>query len=115
MLVAIATEFGADTAVVGWVPTLSFGGMLVGVFLLVPLGDRCDKRVLILWQFALLTIAQTVMAVAPSIWVLIDASFDTGVCSSLAQVMIAIVADVAQPNERGRAVGTQLSALFIGI
>ena len=115
MLVAIATEFRADTATAGWVPTLSFGGMLVGVILLVPLGDRCDKRVLILWQFAVLCIAQAVMAIAPSIWVLVAASFVTGVCSSLAQLMIATVADIARPDARGRAVGTQLSALFIGI
>ena len=115
MLVAIASEFGADTATAGWVPTLSFGGMLAGVILLVPLGDRFDKRALILWQFAVLSLAQAVMAIAPSIWVLVAASFVTGICSSLAQLMIAIVADAARPNERGRAVGTQLSALFIGI
>jgi predicted MFS family arabinose efflux permease len=115
MLVAIAAEFGADTAAAGWVPTLSFAGMLAGVVFLVPLGDRYDKRTLILLQFAVLGIAQAVMAIAPSIWVLVAASFVTGICSSLAQLMIAIVADIARPEERGRTVGTQLSALFIGI
>jgi predicted MFS family arabinose efflux permease len=115
MLVAIAGEFQVDAAAVGWVPTSSFSGMLAGIILLVPLGDRFDKRSLILWQFAVLSCAQAVMALAPSIWVLVVASFITGVCSSLAQLMIAIVADIARPNERGRAVGTQLSALFIGI
>jgi len=50
---------------------------------------------LILGQFAVLCAAQAVMACAPSIGVLIAASFITGVCSSLAQVMIAIVADIA--------------------
>ena len=115
MLVAIGAEFQADGATVGWVPTLSFAGMLVGVILLVPLGDRLNKRTLILCQFAVLTAAQAVMAAAPSIGVLVAASFVTGVCSSLAQVMIAIVADIARPEARGRAVGTQLSALFVGI
>jgi predicted MFS family arabinose efflux permease len=115
MLVAIAAEFQADMATAGWIPTLSFAGMLAGVILLVPLGDRLDKRTLILGQFAVLCAAQAVMACAPSIEVLVAASFITGVCSSLAQVMIAIVADIAHPNARGRAVGTQLSALFVGI
>jgi predicted MFS family arabinose efflux permease len=115
MLVAIATEFQADTATVGWVPTLSFAGMLVGIILLVPLGDRIDKRKLILCQLVVLSSAQAMMAAAPSIGVLIAASFLTGMCSSMAQVMIAIVADVAHPSERGKAVGTQLSALFVGI
>ena len=115
MLVAIATEFQADAATVGWVPTLSFAGMLVGTILLVPLGDRVDKRTLLLFQLAVLCVAQAVMATAPSIWVLVAASLITGACSSMAQVMIAIVADIARPTERGRAVGTQLSALFVGI
>ena len=115
MLVAIAAEFQVDAATAGWIPTLSFAGMLAGMILLVPLGDRLDKRSLILWQFSVLAIAQAVMALAPSVWVLVAASFVTGICSSLAQLMIAIVADIARPNERGRAVGTQLSALFVGI
>jgi predicted MFS family arabinose efflux permease len=115
MLVAIAIEYQVDAATLGWVPTSSFGGMLAGVSLLVPLGDRFDKRVLILSEFAVLTIAQAVMAVAPSIWVLVATSFVTGICSSMAQLMIAIVADIAHPKERGKAVGTQLTALFVGI
>ena len=115
MLVAIATAFQADAATVGWVPTLSFAGMLVGTILLVPLGDRVDKRSLLLCQLAVLGVAQAVMATASSIWVLVAASFITGACSSMAQLMIAIVADIARPAERGRAVGTQLSALFVGI
>ena len=31
MLAAIAAEFDADAATVGWIPTLSFGGMMVGM------------------------------------------------------------------------------------
>ena len=50
MLGAIAAEFGADSSAIGWVPTLTFGGFLVGIVLLVPLGDRVDKRRLILAQ-----------------------------------------------------------------
>jgi predicted MFS family arabinose efflux permease len=115
MLVSIAAEFQTDTATVGWVPTLSFGGMLAGIILLVPLGDRVDKRTLIIGQLVVLGLAQAVMACAPSIGVLIAASFITGVCSSMAQHMIAIVADIARPSERGKAVGTQLTALFVGI
>ena len=48
MLARIASEFQASPAAVGWIPTLSFGGMLVGVSLFVPLGDRVNKRWLII-------------------------------------------------------------------
>ena len=115
MLAVIAADLNAGAAAMGWVPTLSFGGMFVGVVLLVPLGDRMDKRKIILAKLVVLGAAQAVMALAPSIEVLAAASFVTGVCSSLAQSMVSIVAESARPNERGRAVGTYLTGLFVGI
>jgi predicted MFS family arabinose efflux permease len=115
MLAAIAADLHADAAAMGWVPTLSFGGMFLGVVLLVPLGDRFDKRRIILVKIVLLTIAQAVMALAPSIGVLAAASFVTGIVSSLAQSMVSIIAEAARPRERGRAVGTLMTALFLGI
>jgi predicted MFS family arabinose efflux permease len=115
MLAAIAADLDADAAAMGWVPTLSFAGMFVGIVLLVPLGDRIDKRRIILVKIVLLTAAQAVMALAPSIGVLAAASFVTGVVSSLAQSMVSIIAEAARPQERGRAVGTLMTALFLGI
>ena len=115
MLAAIAAEFQADAATTGWIPTCSFGGMLAGMLFLVPLGDRVDKRALVLSKIVVLTLAQALMAAAPSIAVLAAGSLVTGICSSLLQSFIAITAEIAHPNERGRALGTQLTALFSGI
>lgn len=115
MLAAIAAEFGADAAATGWIPTLSFGGMLVGIVLFVPLGDRIDKRRLVLSKIVVLLFAQATMAMAPSIAVLAACSLVTGMCSSLLQSFIAITAEIAHPERRGRAMGTQLTALFSGI
>ena len=115
MLAAIAADLQADAGQIGWVPTLSFGGMFVCIVLLVPLGDRIDKRRIILAKIVLLALAQATMAFAPSITVLAAASFVTGVSSSLVQSMVAIVAEAAKPHERGRAVGTLMTALFLGI
>ena len=115
MLAAIAADFRTDAATTGWIPTLSFGGLLLGIALFVPLGDRLDKRALVLSKIVVLTLAQASMAVAPSIAVLAAGSLVTGICSSLLQHFIAITAEVAQPNHRGRALGTQLTAMFSGI
>ena len=115
MLAAIAAEFQADAATTGWIPTLSFGGMLVGILFFVPLGDRIDKRRLVLCKIVVLTLAQALMAAAPSIAVLAAGSLVTGICSSLMQSFIAITAETAHPNHRGRAMGTQLMAMFSGI
>lgn len=114
-LALISAEFGADAATAGWIPTLSFGGMMVGIMFFVPLGDRVDKRKLVLCKLVVLTIAQAAMAAAPSIAVLAAGSFVTGVCTSLLQSFIAVVAEVAPPAQRGRALGTQLTAMFSGI
>ena len=115
MLATIANEFQASPAAVGWIPTLSFGGMLVGVALLVPLGDRINKRWLIIGMISVLSMAQALMAAAPSIAVLAAASLLTGICSSVGLVFISIVVEIAPPQHRGRAVGTQLTAMFTGI
>ena len=115
MLATIANEFQASPAAVGWIPTLSFGGMLVGIALLVPLGDRISKRWLIIGMIAMLSLAQGLMAAAPSIAVLAAASLLTGICAAVGLVFISIVVEIAPPQHRGRAVGTQLSAMFTGI
>jgi predicted MFS family arabinose efflux permease len=115
MLAAIAADFQADAAATGWIPTLSFGGMVIGTLFLVPLGDRYDKRRLILIQITALLLAQIVMASAPSLAVLAVASLVTGICSPLLQNFIAITAEIAPPEHRGRALGTQLTAMFSGI
>ena len=39
MLAAIAADFGTDAAATGWIPTASFGGMVIGMLFFVPLGD----------------------------------------------------------------------------
>jgi predicted MFS family arabinose efflux permease len=115
MLAAIAAEFQADAATTGWIPTLSFGGMMIGTLFLVPLGDRFDKRALVLGMIVVLLLAQAVMAAAPSIAALAVGSLITGICSPLLQNFIAITAEIAPPEQRGRAIGTQLTAMFCGI
>jgi predicted MFS family arabinose efflux permease len=115
MLEAIAADLDATRSQMGWIPTLSFGGMFVGMLLLVPLGDRVDRRPLILAKLGVLCLAQAGMAFAPSIHWLALGSFVTGVSSCLVQGMMAIVAGGAKPSERGRAVGTLFTGLFVGI
>lgn len=115
MLAAIASEFRADPATTGWIPTLSFGGMLIGIMFFVPLGDRLDHRLLVMVKITGLALAQALMAVANSIELLALGSLVTGITSSLAQSFIAITAATSHPDHRGRALGTQLMAMFCGI
>jgi predicted MFS family arabinose efflux permease len=115
MLGAIARDLGAGASAIGWVPTLTFGGFLAGIVLLVPLGDRFDKRRLILIQYFANMAALVAAAVAPGIASLAAAGFAIGVCSSYAQSIVPLAAELAPDNGRGRAVGTILTAIFLGI
>jgi len=115
MLATIADQFGVDAATAGWIPAASFAGMLIGIVFLVPLGDRIDKRRIILGKLVTLCIAQVAMGFAPNIAALALASLVSGVCSSLIQHMMAIITDLSRPSERGRNLGTLFTALFLGI
>jgi predicted MFS family arabinose efflux permease len=115
MLGAFAAEFQADAAAAGWVATLTFGGFLAGTIFLVPLGDRFDKRTVILAEFAVLIPALLAMAAAPSLPALALASFFVGVAAGFAQLVIPLAAELAPPEKRGRVMGAILACLFLGI
>jgi predicted MFS family arabinose efflux permease len=115
MLGAMARELGAGASSIGWVPTLTFGGFLVGIVFLVPLGDRLDKRRLILAQYFVNIALLLAAAAAPGLASLAAVSFLIGVCSCYAQSIVPLVAELAPDGARGRAVGTILTALFLGI
>jgi len=115
MLGRFAVEFAATPAAIGWIPTLSFAGFLTGIVFLVPLGDRFDKRRLILAHLAGLIAAVLGMAVAPALPFLWLASFWIGVFASLSQYVVPLVVELAPPGARGAAVGTVMSGLFLGI
>ncbi|HYS50623.1 MAG TPA: MFS transporter, partial [Burkholderiales bacterium] len=115
MLAAFAAEFDTDAAAAGWVATLTFGGFLAGTILIVPLGDRFDKRRLILAELAVLIVALVAMAAAPSLPALALASLVVGITSGFAQLVIPLTAELAPPATRGRVMGALLACLFLGI
>jgi len=108
-------EFNADAAAAGWVATLTFGGFLAGTIFLVPLGDRFDKRRLILAELAVLIVALLAMAAAPSLATLAAASLVVGITAGFAQLIIPLTAELAPPETRGRVMGALLACLFLGI
>jgi len=115
MLGAMAAEFGAEAATIGWVPTLTFSGFLVGIVLLVPLGDRIDKRRLIIAQHCATIVALLAAGAATGVATAAASGFLIGLCACYAQNIVPMVAELAPPAGRGRAVGTVLTALFLGI
>jgi predicted MFS family arabinose efflux permease len=100
---------------VGAVPAVTQLGYAAGMLLLAPLGDRFDRRMLMLVQIAGLCVALVVAAAAPSLTVLIGASLAIGVLTTIAQQAVPFAAELAPPSGRGHAVGTVMSGLLLGI
>jgi predicted MFS family arabinose efflux permease len=115
MLGAIAADLGVDAGAIGWIPTMTFAGYLAGIFFIVPLGDRIDKRRLVLLQLAALATASLAMAAAPSLAVAATLSFLIGAAACVSQGVIPVLTELTPAAERGRLLGSVLTALFLGI
>jgi predicted MFS family arabinose efflux permease len=115
MLGVIGREFGAGAAQMALIPTATQIGYALGIVLLLPLGDRMDRRALILRQFVALIAAQLAAAAAPGAATLIAASTAIGISACIAQQIVPFVADLAEPARRGRAVGAVMTGLLAGI
>jgi predicted MFS family arabinose efflux permease len=115
MLGIIEAAFPGQAAIAGMVPTATQLGFAVGLLLLVPLGDRIDRRRLILMQFAGLALSLVSAAVAPTAYSLVAASVLVGLTSSVAQQIVPFAAELAAPSRRGATIGTVMSGLLCGI
>jgi predicted MFS family arabinose efflux permease len=82
---------------------------------LVPLGDRFDRRRLILMQVAALTLSLAAAALAADPWSLVIASALVGAASSVSQQIVPFAAELAEPNRRGATIGIVMSGLLCGI
>lgn len=108
-------SFPHSASWVGAVPAVTQLGYAAGMLLLAPLGDRFDRRLLMLLQIAAICVALVIAASAPSLVVLIGASLAIGVLATIAQQAVPFAAELAPPSGRGHAVGTVMSGLLLGI
>ena len=115
MLGVLGTDIGAADRTVGWVPTLTQLGYAFGLLLLAPLGDRFDRRRIILAKVSVLVAALLAAGFAPSIGGLLAASLVMGLSATLAQDIVPAAATLAPAEHRGRVVGTVMTGLLLGI
>jgi predicted MFS family arabinose efflux permease len=115
MLGLMEAAFPRQLAATGFVPTATQLGFAVGLILLVPLGDRVDRRRLILIQFVALALSLACVALAPGGWSLVIASALVGVTATVAQQIVPFAAELAEPGRRGATIGTVMSGLLCGI
>ena len=88
----------------GLVSMLTQIGFATGMLLFVPLGDRLERRTLILAMLGAVVVALLGVAVAPSFRWLAAANLVVGVTSVTPQLLVPFAAHLAEPSERGRVV-----------
>jgi len=101
MLGIMEAAFPGEVSLIGLVPTATQLGFASGLLWLVPLGDRFDRRRLILIEFAALILSLAAAALAPDAWSLVIASALVGGASSVAQQIVPFAAELAEPSRRG--------------
>ncbi len=115
MLGVLGTDMQASTQEVGLLPTLTQLGYALGILFLAPLGDRHDRRSIILGKAAVLCAALLLAAAAPSLAMLLAASLVMGLAATLAQDIVPAAATLAPAAQRGKVVGTVMTGLLLGI
>jgi len=114
ILKSIAESLNATESQAGIISMLTQAGYGLGLFFIIPLGDKFNKKKLILTLLGLLIITLCFMASASTIiqvWVL---SALIGVLSVSVQVIVPLAAGL-DPVNRGKTVGAVFSGILTGI
>jgi predicted MFS family arabinose efflux permease len=115
LLDSMAQSLGVAPAMIGVVVTATQAGYAAGLLLIVPLGDRVNRKRLILGQILLLAMALAGVGASPTWLVLLGTLIVVGLMAVVVQVVVAYAASLATPSQRGRAVGTVTSGIVLGI
>lgn len=110
----IADDLKISHLAVGNLPTLCQAGYGIGLLLVSPLGDKIDKKKLIIILHLLLAFCLFGLAFTTNIYILYILSFFIGLFAVSVQVIIPMAA-VMSPKEKGKVVGTIFSGLLGGI
>ena len=115
LLDTIATALGTSHSAAAFTVTVAQVSYALGLLFLVPLGDMLDKRRLAVGLMILAAAGQVASGFAPNIGVLTAGIAVTGLFSVAAQVLVPFAATLAEPERSGRAIGTVMSGLLLGI
>ncbi|KQR55264.1 MFS transporter [Acidovorax sp. Leaf160] len=115
LLHSIASHLGVTEATAALSVTLAQVSYACGLLLLVPLGDKLERRQLITVLMVLAATGLFLSGFASSFAMLAVGTVMTGLFSVAAQVLVPLAAALAAPGRSGRAVGMVMSGLLIGI
>ncbi len=114
VLHAMSISIGVSDRQIGRVAMLSQLGYGLGMFFLVPLGDKLRRKELILLLTFLLIAVLVLFALSSSFFLLCCLSFLTGLLSCPAQIILPMAASISKAD-RGKTVGKVFSGILVGI
>jgi predicted MFS family arabinose efflux permease len=115
LLDTIARSFNLSVNQAGFIVTTAQLGYAAGLLLLVPLGDRLERRGLIVGMSLLAAGGMVITALSTSLGMMLLGTALTGLFSVVAQLLVPLAATLAAPEKRGKVVGTVMSGLLLGI
>jgi predicted MFS family arabinose efflux permease len=115
LLGVLGTDLHATSRELGLVPTATQLGYAIGIALLAPLGDRIDRKRIILIKAVVLALALLASGIAPGITFMLATSLAIGIAATLAQDIVPAAATIAPEAQRGKIVGTVMTGLLLGI
>lgn len=109
-----ASFFRVSVSEAGFVATIAQIGYGLGLLLFIPLGDKVERRTLILALTSLCVVTLAMTALAKNFWVLVVAQFFMGLVAISTQLLIPFAVDLSPPTRRGHAVGTLMTGVLCG-
>ena len=115
LLPAIARTFHIASGRASLVVVLGQVGYVIGITLLVPLGDIANRRRLTLALLSATCLGLGIAAITPSFGLLLAATLLFSLTTVVALILLPLAATLAKPEERGRVIGTIMSGVLIGV
>ncbi len=115
LLQQMANYYQITESYAGLIATSTQVGLALGLFFILPLADTVEKRQLILLMIALETCFLLLLYFSGSLTLAIVASLGIGFCSTVPQLLIPLGAQLSNPAERGKVIGSIMSGLLTGI
>lgn len=115
LLLEMGRTYGATAGHTGFVAVATQIGYAVGLLTFVPLGDVLERRALMMRMYGAVALALLLAAVAPTLNWLIAGSVLIGLLASVTHIALPIAPDLVSHQQRGRAIGTVMTGLLLGI
>ena len=115
IIATIGDQFGISDAMIGMVPSLNQIALALGVFLLLPLGDRFSNRTLVLVFSACQLVMLLLMAISQQFWLFLGASTVMGFFTIAPYLLPAYVSKRTPAKQLGHATAILTVGVLVGV